>query len=816
MAMNYRCQNERRRKQVLKDVVRNLNGIDYLEVDSGQRSLKVYFLRSLPSLPITALKKENIIIEGGVRIKDIKVDSVNSINNILTVNVSKSGDFSIYTLRLIDPSVQCRPPYGFDPMLSEISFSFKEECTSDFDCKSDIHCQQERVAEPYIDYQAKDYASLRQLMLDRLNMLMPDWKERNPADMMVALVEILAYFGDHLSYYQDAVATEAYLGKARKRISVRRHARLLDYPMHDGCNARAWVQVTLDEADSSPESLTLKKGTQFMTRLEGFDKVIDPDSEVYGQALLQEPEVFESMHEAHLFKQHNRLHFYTWGDQECCLPRGSTHATLKGSYPKLQKDDVIIFEEVLSPTTGRDDDADPNHRWAVKLTGAITKAGDKPLTDPLNDQALTEIQWDSADALPFPLCLSSKTDIKHKQQYIENVSIAQGNVILVDHGRSISQEELPIVGDDIRYNPVLKLQPVTRQGSAKEKKKQNYARIPFDQQAPATDAFQWDMRYVLPAIWLQTGGEEATWNPQHDLIGSSRFSREFVLESDEDGKSRLHFGDGILGLKPSPGSRLFANYRVGNGKQGNVGRESISHIVDKISGIKSICNIRNPMAARGGEDPEDMEIVRRSAPEAFRIQERAVTESDYAEVAERDSRIQKAVATIRWTGSWHTVYISIDRKDGLPVDEKFKQEMLDYLNQYRMAGYDLEIAEPIHVPLDIAMRVCVKPGFFRSDVKRYLMETFSRFDLPRGRGFFHPDNLTFGEKIYLSQIYQAAMRVPGVASLEVIRFQRWGRAPNKEKENGVLEMARLEIPRLDNDPNFPENGRLDIFLEGGL
>ena len=173
----------------------------------------------------------------------------------------------------------------------------------------------------------------------------------------------------------------------------------------------------------------------------------------------------------------------------------------------------------------------------------------------------------------------------------------------------------------------------------------------------------------------------------------------------EDGKSRLRFGDGILGLKRSPGSRLFANYRVGNGKQGNVGRETISHIVDKISGIESICNIRNPMAARGGEDPEDMEIVRLSAPEAFRIQERAVTEWDYREVAERDSRIQKAAATIRWTGSWHTVHISIDRKDGLPVDEEFKQEMLDYLNQYRMAGYDLEIAEPIHVPLDIAMRV---------------------------------------------------------------------------------------------------------------
>ena len=62
-------------------------------------------------------------------------------------------------------------------------------------------------------------------------------------DIGVALVEVLAYVGDYLSYYQDAVATEAYLDTARQRISVRRHARLVDYRMHEGCNARAWVTV---------------------------------------------------------------------------------------------------------------------------------------------------------------------------------------------------------------------------------------------------------------------------------------------------------------------------------------------------------------------------------------------------------------------------------------------------------------------------------------------------------------------------------------------------------------------------------------------
>ena len=78
-------------------------------------------------------------------------------------------------------------------------------------------------------------------MLDRLAITLPQWQERSPADLGVMLVELMAYAADHLSYYQDAIATEAYLGTARKRVSVRRHARLLDYLMNDGCNARVWV-----------------------------------------------------------------------------------------------------------------------------------------------------------------------------------------------------------------------------------------------------------------------------------------------------------------------------------------------------------------------------------------------------------------------------------------------------------------------------------------------------------------------------------------------------------------------------------------------
>ena len=138
------------------------------------------------------------------------------------------------------------PPDGIDPLFAAVDFSFKVDCPADFDCQPKCDCPPAARAEPEIDYLAKDYASFRRLMLDRMTVLMPNWRERNAADLGVSLVETLAYVGDHLSYQQDAVATEAYLGTARRRVSVRRHARLVDYPMHDGCNARAWVQVQVN------------------------------------------------------------------------------------------------------------------------------------------------------------------------------------------------------------------------------------------------------------------------------------------------------------------------------------------------------------------------------------------------------------------------------------------------------------------------------------------------------------------------------------------------------------------------------------------
>ena len=117
---------------------------------------------------------------------------------------------------------------------------------------------------------------------------------------------------------------------------------------------------------------------------------------------------FLTMTDVTIFTAHNSMNFYTWGDGQCCLPAGATDATLEGTFPDLKAGDVLIFEEVMGPLTGDKADADPTHKWAVRLTEArTTDLSGNALVDPWDQTALTHIEWQVADALPFPVCLSA-------------------------------------------------------------------------------------------------------------------------------------------------------------------------------------------------------------------------------------------------------------------------------------------------------------------------------------------------------------------------------------------------------------------------
>lgn len=814
------CDDRTRRQLLLSDPA--LNGIDYVEVPwDDQAHVRVYFVKA--ALP--ALTPSQVQIEGGVRVRDIKVEALTpqtDANGVdyLEVTVSAAGDFSIYTL-VIDA------PGTLDPAFTRQPFSFKAGCPTDFDCPEPV-CPPEPAEEPLIDYLAKDYASFRQLLLDLIPAKIPAWKERRDADLGIALVELLAYVGDNLSYYQDAVANEAFLETARQRESVRRHVKLIDYSMHEGANARAFVHFTVSAAGTIP------KRTAILTRI---DRPVESGSVAppgpviadadRARALAAANAIFEVMEDTPVAPEFNEVPIHVWGDAECCLPRGATTIDLVGD-PTLNPGDLLLLEEVKGPQTGLPQDADPDHRQVVRLTevlhtedplmtlqagqAAPRGAGDPPLP-------VTRVAWAVDDGLTFPLCLST---LLADGAAVSGVSLVRGNLVLADHGLTLSETHPDngsgIVKTNIAYRFRLRQGPLTFRTTRRA--------IPGD--PPPSDSVRAMLdlspRGAEPQVTnldvVTATGTLADWKPMPDLLNSDPFAREFVVEMGNDGRATLRFGDDEFGQAPPDGATIKVTYRVGNGAAGNVGRESLAHCITPEptpATWPAIDNIRNPLPAWGGIDPESLEQIKRLAPAAFHSElYRAVTEADYAQAAEKLPEVSRAAATFRWTGSWYTVFVAIDPAGGQALTPTLEKRVRNFLTRYKQAGYDLEIDPPTYVPLEIEINVCVAADHFRADVKKAVLEALSNRTLPDGRkGFFHPDNFTFGQSLYLSQLYAAVEAVEGVDSAEVVTFKRYGKTPNDELEQARIDVARLEIVRLDNDPNFRENGVLTLNMLGG-
>jgi len=987
---NLSCLEERRREDVRSA---SLLGLDYVEVvDESQTTLNVFFLGKAPQ----NIDKANLVLSGGRRIRDLRITSVRVMrqpdptrDDYLEVRVDKPGDFSSYTLSVVKTD-QGRPTgepmEGFDARYSQVSFRFKASCPSDLDCKAPCACPPPTRVQPDIDYLAKDYSSFRQLILDRLALIMPQWMETHAPDLGIMLVELLAYAGDYLSYYQDAVATEAYLGTARQRISVRRHARLVDYLMHEGCNARAWITLQTG-TDQQLDS----KQVYFITPYPGSP----PNHVIALSDVAKAPpaayEVFEPLYwgdgpTISIFAAHSKMYFYTWGDCECCLAPGATSATLRDNWEpppnpdsgqppddpaqtgtstpvlaakgkgskraaaraavakeavveklrtlrNLKVGDILIFEEVLGPKTGKPTDADPAHRQAVRLTKVTP--GIDPLYGQPDGTPIVEIEWASEDALKFPLCISSQ-EPPPDCGCMENVSVARGNVILVDHGAG-SGETLGIVPTDstdprcpkccepaeitvssglfrptLTHTPLTFSVPLPVPCSAAELIRQDPRQalpwisltsippapacadpVPDPQppcevhplfafedltdptslvrslQHPASPSSEFLLALFGPAtqkliaawdgsIPLKSDIYSAvvsdlqnllqTWTPKIDLLESGPSDLNFVVEVDNDVYGHLRFGDGVCGYKPDAGDLFRAAYRIGNGKAGNVGAETITYAVfrqDKVSGID--LTPRNPLPARGGTDPEPLDDVKLFAPYAFRSQlERAITAGDYASIAQDNrrrletraalealdpkictaafTRLQRAKAALRWTGSWYTALVAVDPAGAETPDAELIEEITLYLEPFRRLGQDLLVSRAEYVPLKVTIVVCVLPNFLRSHVEAAVAAALSNRVLPDGSlGFFHPDNLSFGDGVYVSQLLARVQAVPGAQNAMVTELERFEISepetddqPGEELPmNSALLLGPFEIAQLDNDPNFPENGVLILDMRGG-
>ncbi len=1055
------------------------NGLEYVEL-VGQNALGkllVYFLCPVPKHfgdrgKYDGLKSSNFLLWDESTRTEIKIKEVTWLNDTCV---------QLTAIRTLCPGHCHVLTFGgvrVDPQFASFHFTAFAE-TTEIDPTPQDSCTKSAPSEPQPNYLARDYASFRQLLIDRLSLIMPAWKERHVPDLGLALVEILAYVGDYFSYYQDAVATEAYLHTARQRISVRRHARLVDYQLHEGCNARAFVHVevegnvSLDPQDAffitahpdskyagqtvlsaatlenlsddayqpfeiacvrAPQSQPPLSVTNILELIRALVAASTSDAPAFPHAVVRflweqlsddlrrclkaqvvddqlplttptservigeltnimrefrlrdEPCCGSNAHDQpvattsdcpasnlaivasalegfvsgpaqprqQFYEAHNSIPLYTWSGRQCCLPKGATRATLKDGDPdclpdcrnprpgpcdcdpkkewtlrELRCGDLLAFEEVLGPNTHLKGDANPGHRHVVRLTSV------ECTIDPLTCQRIVEVEWDKKDALPFSLCISSVGPVQLGCVLNEEISVARGNIVLVDHGlrtdvpqwigevhyaspekecgtddalppppHEPGRAELlqPVLPGDLTFAvpvncddsarellaprvhkalPAVRLFgfPMANEPSDSARAADTappvliswadvvdpvnlllrYHTLDLDEQrrieqllSPADARFLQEARakvrrdefQVFQSRQAQRAPEAATltsttslvpelrgglaslaralhaavlWHPKPHLMASQGSAQDFVVEMDNDRRAHLRFGDDDLGRRPANAMSFYASYRRGNGKAGNVGAEKIVHLMYRNQQVGGIRAIRNVSAAQGGCDPETLDHARLIAPRQYLKQRRAITADDYATLAQQDfaDEVQQARATLNWMGSWYEATVVIDPFASVRDPEQLRRKVALRLERYRRIGHLLQVTLPVYVGLDIAMNVWVEAGYLKSHVRQAVLDVFGSGVRDDGtKGFFSPDNFSFGDSLYLSRIVSACKRVAGVENVVVTRLERFGHPNNSALDDGLLRFAAIEIPRLNNDPLHPELGRLCLDIRG--
>jgi hypothetical protein len=783
-------------------------------------------------------------IAGGLRLRageavgQVQVDSSNAPTipaisqpdanqPILVLQVKRIGDYSTYTLGVSAAVISAAAI--FDPLFAELDFKFRPGCFN-ANCAPEWEVAPAPLPEPSIDYLAKDYESFRLTMISAMMERVPDWQATSEADLDVALLELFSAAADELSDYQDRVMNEAFLASCRKRVSLARHSRLMDYHIHQGNQASTRLALEIEHDTGIQKQFEIFENLKIWA---GESKLVSGKKKEVESSVVFHSRNTESQTVHQLL---NSIGLYTWSDSIPNLRAGSTRADLK-LYGKIYLGDPVLtpdatevsakkvrdlirngrvehllIQEHINPTSGALAGRDPSKRQLLKLIAD----GAEALLDPITNEWLLRVRWEKNDALQRDYCFT--IDCPAPIGKVENVSLFHGNLIEVFHGRrqtTIFKE--PNVNLIIDPNKPLEFYYRRSRWGAicrLPEKSLAYQNTPAGGDFPTFSTLKIEVE--------EFGGGKDLWDEVPSLIHSDESDENgdhFVVETDENRQSYIRFGNGINGKELSDGAIVTCEYQFGEPLEGNIGAEMlVSFDIDSIDSAPVGLQIRscwNPFDVTDGLDREPVAEIIRRVPEAYRARQlRAVTLADYIARAEEITGVSRAAARYAWTGSWRTVRVTIDPIGTNELSDELRKEVFNYLEAVRLIGEDLEIRPPKFVPLEIKVALCAAPDVWIEDIKFVLEEEFSVGWTPDGRrGFFHPDLWTFGQTLYASQIIGRVMQVRGVEHIISVEIKR--RNSPLAATDSFTKVAYNEIIEVLSDADQLERGSITFDVKGG-
>jgi hypothetical protein len=295
----------------------------------------------------------------------------------------------------------------------------------------------------------------------------------------------------------------------------------------------------------------------------------------------------------------------------------------------------------------------------------------------------------------------------------------------------------------------------------------------------AAERFQRFELKQLPLTYRAAGGTGATpelvvrvgdiaWRERASLFDAAPTERAYTIEVDEQGRTFVAFGDGVRGARlPSGVNNVVARYRRDLGTAGNVAADTLTQLMTRPLGLKSVSN---PLPAEGGADPEGADSAREAIRRGTRTLGRVVSVVDYEDFALAYTGIAKAQARVLNLRAGPTIAVTLAPPAGTQLTPT--GPVATGLLAALKAGGDPHVAVTLLPHLDshfqIGMRVRSAEDHESGTVLAAVEGAL--------RSFFSFENRALGQPVHQSEVIAVAQAVPGVVAvdLELLDFTAAG------------------------------------------
>lgn len=220
--------------------------------------------------------------------------------------------------------------------------------------------------------------------------------------------------------------------------------------------------------------------------------------------------------------------------------------------------------------------------------------------------------------------------------------------------------------------------------------------------------------YIIPAENVDTDRMKVMVRPNEQSVEVDEYSiadnvtalestsRTYFLEETEDLRYKVTFGDGVLGRKLIDNEFITIEYLDTDGPEANGAKKFgfIGRAIDSTGRpvLPAAITLATVETAADGEDRETALSIKYRAPKGFSVQNRAVTENDYAYLV---SKLYPSAASVTAYGGeklsppeYGKVYIAVRTKSGVNLNTTTKQRIKNQLLDYSMASIQPVIVDP--------------------------------------------------------------------------------------------------------------------------